>query len=59
MLVLKCIQNDLKSNIKMPVGFLSIFQSLEKALLNCKFQVKEQSLMDNIESFIKKYNEFI
>ena len=40
-------------------NLLSIFQSLEKALSNRKFQVEEQSLMDNIESSIKKCDEFV
>ena len=38
-------------------NLLSIFP--EKALSNRKFQVEEQSLMDNIESFIKKCDKFV
>ena len=40
-------------------NLLSIFESLEIALSNRKFQVEEQSLMDNIESSIKKCDELV
>ena len=40
-------------------SLLSIFQSLEKALSNRKFQVDEQSLIQNIESSIKKCDELV
>ncbi len=40
-------------------NLLSIFQSLEKALSNRKFQVDEQSLIDNIESSIKKCDKLV
>lgn len=40
-------------------NLLSIFESLEIALSNRKFQVEEQNLMDNIESSIKKCDELV
>ena len=40
-------------------SLLSIFQSLEKALSNRKFQVDEQCLIHNIESSITKCDELV